>query len=211
MQPKAFDASLFSSAMAAVSTPWRLATGSFSLYDLREYGCVNPGEPFMYLVSVAGGDAKQGLRRRYSDFKVLRDSFGDLACDLPNMPPKSVFRQRLSPSFRKSRTESLGSLLAAALHVDPLAIRPGVRQFLGLGAPKDQAMMTAPMLCRALGLPPLVLLDSIAEPDSYGQDDEDFAEAHDDFFCIEEENASHKGVFHEINKASFGSVGEKNY
>jgi len=164
----------------------------------------------MYFVSIVGSDARQQLRRRYSDFEALRNSFGDIACDLPNMPPKSIFRQRLSPSFLRTLTERLGSLLAAALYVDPLAIRPGLRQFLSLDAPKDHATATAQLLRQALGLPPLMLLDSIVEGGSDGKDEDD-VEAYDDCFSsIGEENASHKSVFHEISKANCLSVGEKN-
>lgn len=109
-------------------------TGPFCV-KIAGYRPALHGDPATYAVNVAGKDGTHWVRRRYTDFKALRSSMGAQAADLPALPPRSFFRQRISAKFQTRRFEALGILAAAAMDCDPLAVNPGVRDFLGLDAP----------------------------------------------------------------------------
>lgn len=93
-----------------------------------------------YAVQVHRGPGKEEvIHRRYSEFEALRKGMISAFPSLPAMPPKSMFRKRLSASFMAVREERLKELIAEATRLDPSASTPALQQFLGLaGARGDE-------------------------------------------------------------------------
>lgn len=113
------------------------------------------GGKTVYVVRVAGANGEHWLSRRFRDFVALRDSLGDRSQEIPVMPRKSFFRQRASPEFRQSRHVELRDMVSAAIQIDPLAVSPGVRLFLGLDAMTSEQTVSMEQLQQFLLLSPL--------------------------------------------------------
>lgn len=118
---------------------------------------------------VTGADGEHWLQRRHPDFGALRDSLGRRSEELPVMPKRSLFRQRLSSGFRESRHARLRDIVAAAVKTDALAVIPGVREFLGLNAMTSEQAVTMEEFQRLLGLKELSFHD-IMESDEESSD-----------------------------------------
>lgn len=80
-----------------------------------------------------GGFCVSQARRRYTDFKVLRDDLSRRHVFLPRLPPKSFFFMKIiSKSFREDRRRQLQQFLQAALQSDSLLVYQELRAFCGL-------------------------------------------------------------------------------
>lgn len=116
------------------------------------------------MLKINGCDGKHFVQRRYPCFARMSDALRQ-HCSLPEMPPKSVFRCRFSPTFREERVLALGQLVSAAVAADPFATHPALRTFLGLSnVEAGQGLRRAAVLHAESGLCSLdSSLDSIAE------------------------------------------------
>jgi len=128
-----------------------------------------------YTVRVTGSDGVHWQERQFSDFVALHNSFGGRSMELPTMPQKSFFRQHLSKTFRKVRHTELRQIVIAALNTDPLAVTPGVREFLGLKAMTSEQAVSMEEFQRLLLLSYLSFspIDENEADDSDTYDDED--------------------------------------
>lgn len=106
-------------------------TGPFSAELVH---CKNKlSDPFIvYGIRVTGLDGFFTVQRRYSRFAELRANLVQLYPDLPEMPPKSVFRKTLSKTFMQDRQAQLGKLIAAVVDADKFVTTPALLDFLGL-------------------------------------------------------------------------------
>lgn len=85
-----------------------------------------------YDVEVKAFDREWVVRRRYRDFELLSRSLGGIGGVRP-MPPKSIFRHRISTSFNDSRQEQLNEVLRTVCTADPQLCRcPVLHSFLDL-------------------------------------------------------------------------------
>lgn len=110
--------------------------GPFSVSLLgRKEREINEDGPILYSIALRGCHNKASIMyRRYNHFDELRREMVKTFPELPEMPPKSIFRSRFSPSFKADRDARLRYLLLCAVSSDPLASCPALRNFLGLGA-----------------------------------------------------------------------------
>lgn len=96
-------------------------------------GCGGLG-PTVYTlqISVAGSSLEvHYLKKRYSDIARLHARLRPRFPGLPPMPPKSVFRRRVLPSFMVDRQRLLEELLTAMIALDPELEDPDLNPFLG--------------------------------------------------------------------------------
>jgi hypothetical protein len=111
--------------------PMPRPTGPFSAELVH---CKNKlSDPFVtYGIRVTGLDGFFTVQRRYSRFAELRANLVQLYPDLPEMPPKSVFRKTLSRTFMQDRQAQLGKLIAAVVDADKSVTTRALLDFLGL-------------------------------------------------------------------------------
>lgn len=85
-----------------------------------------------YDVEVKASDREWVVKRRYRDFELLTSSLLGIGGVRP-MPPKSIFRHRMSTSFNDARQEQLNEVLRTVCAADPQLSRLSVlHSFLGL-------------------------------------------------------------------------------
>lgn len=82
------------------------------------------------------------VSRRYSAFLKLHRALRSSLPNLPQMPPKSIFRKRFWPAFMEEREKCLSELLGYIMRADPTASHPALQVFLGLEADTPERMST---------------------------------------------------------------------
>ena len=161
-----------------------------------------------YMLKIDGCNGKRFVQRRYADFARMSDAVRQHH-SLPAMPPTSLFRCRLSPTFKEQRLLALGELVSAAVAADPFATHPALRAFLGLNAEcslnssLDSSLgLSAGRRSHGSGASSMdSSLDSIAEADGPAPS---FSLEHlEDHTALEEDSDD---VFFEVDDALFDEV-----
>jgi hypothetical protein len=82
------------------------------------------------------------VQRRYMEFDQLSSEIRGKCPNLPELPPKSVFRKAFSKRFNDERERDLNKFISCAVGADPLLSDAALRRFLGLAENGNEALPT---------------------------------------------------------------------